>query len=476
MAITLLAALGAAMDASSPVRIFRALLEEQCAILAEDLALVNMQKNGTRWLSAAATPKTPLEHAAAAIFAKHTAGRAFDKKISGAEYWVQSHVQVSRKSGNPSGGIHLHRDFDLGALERDGRSDVHPAFSTITYLTSSPLSMSTIIFTNFTKGRRVGESVMREAVVVHPAAGKHVAFDGSAWHGVAPPLVFSPGVAAAATVGRPGARRVTLLVNVWLDHVPGVQRGSSSRPGGEATGGEEGSDANDLVDMPSLSLFEMDAWKQERWEHSTDGWVRSVPGNEAGGAEPTRAEPGELALALMMDKKECSGVKIWLPHALVSGGARGTSLSRVTFREGGQRMEYEANLCVGMARDGDSGASEAAGAGEGAEAGAQADSGKTAAAVAEAAEAADADFQAAQAMRATDMKASMALVQRAAAKGHVRHRPSSTRIHRKIYIHTRAHMRNARARWSARAACSRTARLSQLARALSQRFAVDSLR
>ena len=403
-----MAALSFLATTSFTPRIFDALPATACTELAEQLRRVNSQKNGTRWLSAAAQPITPLELAAAAIFARHTAGWSFDPVRSGSEYWVQAHTEVSRSSGLPSNGIHLHRDNDLRQNDL-GNPHVHPTFSTITYLTSSPASMSTLIFTDFTQGATVAESTMRELYVVHPAAGKHVVFNGSDWHGVTPPLFFEPGVAHAQSTGRPGAPRVTLLVNIWLGHIPGVQREG---------GAEAGDDA--LIAMPPLQLTEVGSDQHEQWAHSeADGYsLYAAGGGDNGGvgsgsgtsshlaadhADYAGAAAGELALALLMDKSACSGIKIWLPKALVKGGARNTSASVIQYHDG-QRLEFESNLCGTMApRD------EHEDAGDGSSSGSSRRSTR---------EEAEADYHQALALRGSDLEGAMRLLARAASSGH----------------------------------------------------------
>ena len=57
--------------------------------LCNDCALVFGQQTGSNWLPAAATPSCALERLALAIFEQHTAGVAFDRARSGAEWWVQ---------------------------------------------------------------------------------------------------------------------------------------------------------------------------------------------------------------------------------------------------------------------------------------------------------------------------------------------------------------------------------------------------
>ena len=314
---------------SSSVKIYRALSTDACEALAASLTEANAQQNGTRWLSAETTPATPLERAVRAVFDLHTSNLGYDAAISGAEYWVQSHVEAGDA---PSNGIALHRDFDLGVLEEDGRGgDVEaalPNVSTITYLTSSENSMPTLIFTDFEIATAAGGAwgVAKEAWAIYPRAGKHVCFDGALWHGVPPAVVY--GGPVPARVGVPGARRVTLLVNVWLDRVP--RKALAPRAGAAAFG---------AVDVPPLEFAAEDASAVEHWAaQAGPSWQR------AGDAD---VEAGALALPLFAEVEVEDGapptrelgVKLWLPPALVRG-PRGAGASRVDFGDGGQPLAY----------------------------------------------------------------------------------------------------------------------------------------
>ena len=378
--------------------LFDALPNKTCALVAEQLSQLKL--SATRWLSAAATPRTPLEEAAAAIFSYHTRSMSFDASQSGAEFWVQSHLE------SKSIGVPLHRDFDLGALEAEGRTDLFPAVSTITYLSSNP-SMPTILLTNFTQGKTVRDSVAREAWVVFPRAGKHLAFAGSAWHGVAAPLVWSAGVTTAGVttptqLARPRQLRVTLLVNIWLDHVPvGAAQRERERTAQRQMASAA---ADDLIFIPTLHLVEStDPKDHERWVLTTArGWTREVGRpSEADvfvGPAKAAAVQREAALALVMDRAECTGALLWIPELMAM--ARGSAVARkVTFAEGGRRLESVSGLCMSLE--------------------------PTAHAVAPSEEAiqaallqAEADYAEALSTRSTDMGASMALIQRAAAGGH----------------------------------------------------------
>ena len=52
------------------------------------------------------------------------------------------------------------------------------------------------------------------AAVSYPVVGKHIAFNGRLLHGC--PNCAAPPPAA----GQPAGPRISLLVNVWLNHVP----------------------------------------------------------------------------------------------------------------------------------------------------------------------------------------------------------------------------------------------------------------
>jgi len=154
---------------------------------------------------------------------------------SGAEWWFVVREPTTIKLEGPVGskasllnaedvehgggelGIDMHFDKDV-VLAGLGLPYVHPQLSTVTYLTS--YGAPTVV----TPVRRSSDGTMDETcngnvVVSHPVSGKHLAFDGRYLHGV--PEVLNRAAHGAAAEGR----RVTLLVNVWLNHRPfAVQR------------------------------------------------------------------------------------------------------------------------------------------------------------------------------------------------------------------------------------------------------------
>ena len=94
--------------AAEPLLITSALSPAVCSALADALASASETQSHTRWWSASSQPQTPLEHAAASVFAFHTDGMPFSPALSGAEYWVKFHVEDEDGDRGPlGGGVHL---------------------------------------------------------------------------------------------------------------------------------------------------------------------------------------------------------------------------------------------------------------------------------------------------------------------------------------------------------------------------------
>lgn len=186
----------------------------QAAELRDDCAVIFDQQTGSNWLPATATPRCSLEKLAKAIFDKHTASATFDPKRSGAEWWAQV-----RDGGQQQEGIEFHWDVDehFCDLPDGGGVHVHPTLSTVTYL--SGVGAPTLVL--HTRGTPASAAAAEVAKAVHgavpsgaisyPRQAKHIVFDGALLHGAVP---CRGGEAPA------GQRRVTFLVNVWLNHRP----------------------------------------------------------------------------------------------------------------------------------------------------------------------------------------------------------------------------------------------------------------
>jgi len=222
--------------------------EQTCETLAALAAALAARTKDTFWVAAADgaadrghDPPCALERLAAAVFAAHTAGAAFDPSTAGAEWWVQ--VKRTEDSDNDNdnnkssfdsaygvGGVDLHYDKDEALAEGYGIG-VFPQVSTVTYIAAPPRAAPTAVLET-TAATPVGGPI-RCCFLSRPVRGKHVAFDGRYLHG-APALLAPPPAGLRASGGAPQIRtrleemRVTFLVNVWLGHQPA---GVGSLPG-----------------------------------------------------------------------------------------------------------------------------------------------------------------------------------------------------------------------------------------------------
>lgn len=99
---------------------------------------------------------------------------------------------------------------------------LHPMVATVTYLSAPRAAAATVVLER-PSPLLADESPCGDvphATACWPAIGRHLCFDGKLLHGALPDLA-PPRPAAGATPGK----RVTLLVNVWLNHVPwGAER------------------------------------------------------------------------------------------------------------------------------------------------------------------------------------------------------------------------------------------------------------
>ena len=110
---------------------------------------------------------------------------------------------------------------------------VHPRVSTVTYL--SDIGAPTLILNKHSpppsdKDKSSINGSINKAWLSHPNFGKHVAFDGRFLHGA--PAEFFPSVKKPINAHEPqakklkverssaGGKRITFLVNVWLNHCP----------------------------------------------------------------------------------------------------------------------------------------------------------------------------------------------------------------------------------------------------------------
>lgn len=175
---------------------------ETCAQLIRSCR-VRFSQGGSSWMPCGATPECLPETIASAVFAHHTKGATFDTTRSGAEWWAQV-----RQDGNPRKAIKFHWDADEFAVDQYG-VNIHPHFSTVTYLTDTGAPTLIVDRRNPLKvgGTMTPCGSITQGMLSYPSCGKHIVFDGQLLHGTVPGM------------GEEG-ERVTFLVNVWLNHRP----------------------------------------------------------------------------------------------------------------------------------------------------------------------------------------------------------------------------------------------------------------
>ena len=241
-----------------------------------------LSSGDTHWLAAGAAATTLVEQAVKQIFDFHTRSvredPRFDDTLSGAEWWTLSIEE------DADVGVHFDKDY---AMEDEGLN-VTPHVSTVTYL--SDIGAPTIV-TDVRAPRVYGDaSRMAQSIgAVHvslPLFGKHISFDGrmlhaapsdmydalsedarvAAWRQQRQQARAAAAAAAAATTTTttttgaepcPPGNRVSLLVNVWVNHRPAM---AAPLPHGlrsacaPASGGAAGGKAPAADDVRVLEL------------------------------------------------------------------------------------------------------------------------------------------------------------------------------------------------------------------------------
>lgn len=161
------------------------------------------------WMASDAVPRCALEAFAREIYIHQT--RRFPHRrngeLSGAEWWVQ----VRRDDGRTGAlghkdphDVSWHWDKDEQLVDEGGPA-VHPAVSTVTYITG--MGAPTVVIPI---GREDG-GCARSCFVSYPTRGKHIAFDGRWLHGAPHALARS---------APPGYLRISFLVNIWCGWKP----------------------------------------------------------------------------------------------------------------------------------------------------------------------------------------------------------------------------------------------------------------
>ena len=205
----------------------------------------------TFWVGADATPKTRIERLALDIFHHHARDAVYRADCSGAEWWT--HVL---DVDDAEIGFHWDRDYDL---EADQGLYIHPHVATVTYLSHDGApTLVTSHASPLLASEPLTADHVDEAVASWPRLGRHLVFDGRLLHGAPASLAAPPpagGRGKGAARSEAPRKRISFLVNVWLNHTPWgaapmpqpmtAQLGTGRVPFaiGAATGGRRGGGA-----------------------------------------------------------------------------------------------------------------------------------------------------------------------------------------------------------------------------------------
>ena len=168
----------------------------------------------TYWVPASATPTSLIEQVVLDIFRFHTCNiqkdPAFDAKGSGAEWWtlcIEDTADV---------GFHWDKDY---SKEEHGLN-VPPHLSTVTYLSNigAPTVVTTVCVQKQYQDLEHIPQTVSALQVSPPRRGKHICFDGRLLHGA--PADLSEALIGSVCPTAQDARRISLLVNIWINHKP----------------------------------------------------------------------------------------------------------------------------------------------------------------------------------------------------------------------------------------------------------------
>jgi len=207
----------------------------------------------TFWMPAVGMePRCVLEQCALEVFRHHVKdGIVFDPKTSGAEWWVQirpsppagRHALLPKEDERDAGEVdlettgicfHWDKDEDL-RLAMGGNMYIHPHVSTVTYLSDSGAPTMALNYrVNPFTGEYISpsESESVDAYLSWPKKGKHLSFDGGYLHAAPSNLMqdgaFQEQIKVSDEIKDKDERkklvrrqrRVTFLVNVWLNYKP----------------------------------------------------------------------------------------------------------------------------------------------------------------------------------------------------------------------------------------------------------------
>lgn len=173
-----------------------------------------------------------LERLALEIFQYHTRNISYDPSNSGAEWWVQCiHFEDEI-------GFHFDKDYGL----EENSIHKYPNLATVSYLSS--IGASTVIIdkkgpmdvgTKSNKRKKITTNDClgnASYIISKPVEGKHIKFDGRLLHG-APTKSSGDSDCNSSDIDSNedssesneevdllSPKRITFLVNIWIDHIP----------------------------------------------------------------------------------------------------------------------------------------------------------------------------------------------------------------------------------------------------------------
>jgi hypothetical protein len=194
-------------------------------------------------------PRCALEALVLSIFQKHTAAldsTTYIPEQSGAEWWTLVMDDEGEKAPDNNDDddegdeVGLHFDADYGLEAQAPNLLLHPRLASVTYLTDFGSPTVVLDLQSPPPGDTEKKTLQKNiptAWLSRPKIGKHMVFDGRLLHGA--PSTFFPGmVTTTAAVSSssdtdlplrkkakllrppPHKKRITLLVNIWLNHCP----------------------------------------------------------------------------------------------------------------------------------------------------------------------------------------------------------------------------------------------------------------
>jgi hypothetical protein len=144
---------------------------------------------------------------------------SFNPELSGAEWWIQIKDLTDPETISPSIDLHYDKDEDIAEHFDVG---IFPSISTVTYLTEQTVNKSqpTVILPA-TANDPIGMEI-RECYLSYPVFGKHISFDGRLLHGAPANQQLRDwrGISLQDSQGSHTKKRITFLVNIWLNHHP----------------------------------------------------------------------------------------------------------------------------------------------------------------------------------------------------------------------------------------------------------------